>query len=91
MEDRRLKKEAAEEKARKKEEEKLRKLKEQEEKDRVNPKEMFLGHKDYGQFDEDGIPTHNKEGKELAKKSRQKVEAMWKKQKEKLSMLNKKN
>ena len=46
-------------------------------------KEMFLKMKDYGQFDENGIPTHNAEGKELSKKARSKCEAIWKKQNDK--------
>jgi len=44
---------------------------------------MFLKMKDYSKFDEEGIPTHNAEGKELAKKARAKIEGVWKKQDEK--------
>ena len=35
---------------------------------RINPKEMFKSETDkYSQFDEDGIPTHDKDGKEISK------------------------
>ncbi|XP_033152253.1 cysteine--tRNA ligase, cytoplasmic [Drosophila mauritiana] len=35
---------------------------------RVNPKEMFLGETEkYSAFDENGLPTHDKEGKEVSK------------------------
>ena len=35
---------------------------------KVNPKEMFKWETDkYSQFDEDGIPTHDKDGNEISK------------------------
>lgn len=35
---------------------------------RVNPKEMFLAETEkYSAFDENGLPTHDKEGKEVSK------------------------
>lgn len=35
---------------------------------KINPKDMFKGENDkYSQFDEDGIPTHDKDGKEISK------------------------
>ena len=84
MEDRRQKKEAAEQKIRQKEEEKQKKLQKEEDEAKIDPKTMFLDKKnEYSAFDENGIPTHNKEGAELAKKSRTKVEAVWKKQNDK--------
>lgn len=35
---------------------------------KINPKEMFKSEVDkYSLFDEDGIPTHDKDGKEISK------------------------
>ena len=37
----------------------------------VDPAHFFVGDKDkYSAFSEDGIPTHNKEGKELSGKAK---------------------
>jgi cysteinyl-tRNA synthetase len=58
-------------------------LKDEEEKNKINPKEMFLANKDYSKFDENGIPTHNAKGDELGKKPRVKCEGIWAKQNEK--------
>lgn len=35
---------------------------------KINPKEMFLNDERFSKFDENGLPTHDKEGKELSKK-----------------------
>lgn len=35
---------------------------------KIHPKDLFKGETDkYSQFDEDGIPTHDKDGKEISK------------------------
>lgn len=47
------------------------------EKGRMDPKDMFKNGSEkesFGQFDQDGIPTHDNEGKELAKKKRKNLE-----------------
>ena len=52
---------------------------------KVNPKEMFLKMEKYTQFDEEGIPTHQKakEGdKPVNEKLRNKLTKQWKNQKE---------
>ena len=41
---------------------------------------MFLTEKDYGTFDEDGIPTHLKNGNPVKDKARAGFEKRWKKQ-----------
>jgi cysteinyl-tRNA synthetase len=62
-----LKLEAKAEKERAKAEN-LRKQKEKEEKAKINPAEMFLGETEkYSKFDDNGLPTHDKEGQALSK------------------------
>ena len=68
------------EKERKKEEDKLRLKLEEEEKMKLNPKEMFLGKKEYSEWDEQGIPTKNAAGKEVSGKARDKLLKVWEKQ-----------
>jgi len=36
---------------------------------KINPAEMFLKDPKYSQFNEEGLPTHDAEGKELNKKN----------------------
>jgi cysteinyl-tRNA synthetase len=51
-----------------KEQEKQRKLEAEKKQAEIDPATMFFNEPLYGTFDEEGIPTHNKEGKELNKK-----------------------
>lgn len=44
---------------------------------------MFLQKKEFSAFDENGIPTHNAEGKELAKKKLDQLKKLWDKQNDK--------
>ena len=54
------------------------------------PEEMFKSQTDlYSSFDTDGVPTHDKEGKELSKSALKKLKKEWEKQK-KLYESNKK-
>ena len=56
----------------------------------ISPQEMFLSQTDlYSAFDTDGVPTHDKEGKELSKSAYKKLKKEWEKQK-KLYESNKK-
>jgi cysteinyl-tRNA synthetase len=50
-------------------------------KGRKPPTELFVGQEDYSKWDEDGIPTHDKEGKELAKKRRKMLQKEFETQK----------
>ncbi|XP_045870513.1 cysteine--tRNA ligase, cytoplasmic isoform X2 [Meles meles] len=86
----------AEEEKRKKKEEAARKKQEQEAaklaKMKIPPSEMFLSESDkYSKFDENGLPTHDSEGKELskgqAKKLKKLFEAQEKLHKEYLQMV----
>ncbi|XP_065366774.1 cysteine--tRNA ligase, cytoplasmic [Calliphora vicina] len=44
---------------------------------KINPKEMFLQETDkYSQFDENGLPTHDKEGKEVSKGQLKKLQKL---------------
>ncbi len=53
------------------------------EKGLLPPSSVFDEEKDqYSQFDELGIPTHDKDGSELAKKSRKKLQSRYEKQSE---------
>lgn len=70
------------EKQREKERQRLEKLKKEQEKEaqmKIRPREMF---KDgpYSLFNEKGIPTHDKEGKELTKSQVKKLEKLYEKQ-----------
>ena len=61
---------------------------------KIRPQDLFRTEVDkYGQFDEDGIPTHDTSGKELSDKQRKKVLKIWqaqaKKHKEYLAKLEK--
>ena len=48
-----------------------------------NPSDIFAEEKnEYSQFDELGIPTHDKDGAELAKKARKKLQSRYEKQAE---------
>ncbi len=50
------------------------------------PSDIFSEEKDqYSQFDELGIPTHDKDGVELAKKARKKLQSRYEKQAESFS------
>ncbi|XP_070420610.1 cysteine--tRNA ligase, cytoplasmic isoform X3 [Equus przewalskii] len=89
-------KKRAEEEKRKKKEEAARKKQEQEAaklaKMKIPPREMFLSESDkYSKFDENGLPTHDTEGKELskgqAKKLKKLFEAQEKLHKEYLQMV----
>jgi len=52
----------------KKQEEQAKKAAELLEKSKIHQKDMFIGQTDlYSKFDEQGVPTHDKEGKELTK------------------------
>eukprot|EP00300_Choanocystis_sp_HF-7_P027257 c32338_g1_i1.p1 GENE.c32338_g1_i1~~c32338_g1_i1.p1 ORF type:complete len:891 (+),score=218.16 c32338_g1_i1:209-2674(+) len=67
-------------KSRKEEQERLAKEKEQ--KAGVDPKEMFKSETDkYSKFDDQGVPTHDAEGKSLSKSSIKKLQKDWEKQK----------
>ena len=56
----------------------------------IAPEEMFKSQTDlYSAFDEEGVPTHDKEGKELSKSAYKKLKKEWEKQK-KLYESNKK-
>ena len=56
----------------------------------IAPEEMFKSQTDlYSAFDADGVPTHDKEGKELSKSAYKKLKKEWEKQK-KLYESNKK-
>jgi cysteinyl-tRNA synthetase len=52
------------------------------EKGKVAPEQMFqhLTH-EFSTFDQDGIPTHDKEGTEIAKSRRKKLQKEWEAQK----------
>ena len=50
---------------------------------KINPKEMYTAQTDkYSQFDEEGVPTHDHEGKPLSKSSQKNLKKLWDKQKE---------
>lgn len=52
------------------------------EKGKLAPEQMFQHlTSDYSQFDQDGIPTHDKEGAEIAKSRRKKLQKEWEAQK----------
>lgn len=72
----------AEEEKRKKKEEAARKKQEQEAaklaKMKIPPSEMFLSESDkYSKFDENGLPTHDTEGKELSKGQAKKLKKLF--------------
>jgi cysteinyl-tRNA synthetase len=85
LKERELKLQLAEEKRRKAEElkrEQERKQAEKEAKKAMPPNEMFLKEIDkYSKFDEQGIPTHDLEGKEVSKSARKKLEKAHEQQK----------
>lgn len=71
-----------EEEKRKKKEEAARRKQEQEAaklaKMKIPPSEMFLSETDkYSKFDENGLPTHDAEGKELSKGQAKKVKKLF--------------
>ncbi|XP_027387477.1 cysteine--tRNA ligase, cytoplasmic isoform X1 [Bos indicus x Bos taurus] len=75
-------KKRAEEEKRKKKEEATRKRQEQEAaklaKMKIPPSEMFLSESDkYSKFDENGLPTHDTEGKELSKGQAKKLRKLF--------------
>ena len=39
----------------------------------IPPAEMFLGDDRYSKYDDEGVPTHDKEGEPLSKSARKKV------------------
>jgi cysteinyl-tRNA synthetase len=52
------------------------------EKGKVAPEQMFLNlTNDFSKFDENGIPTHDKQGEEIAKSRRKKLQKEWDSQK----------
>jgi cysteinyl-tRNA synthetase len=52
------------------------------EKGKIPPEQMFLSFdKEYSKFDENGIPTHDNEGTEVAKSRRKKLQKEWDAQK----------
>ncbi|XP_072826630.1 cysteine--tRNA ligase, cytoplasmic isoform X3 [Vicugna pacos] len=72
----------AEEEKRRKKEDAARKRQEQEAaklaKMKISPSEMFLSETDkYSQFDENGLPTHDAEGKELSKGQAKKLKKLF--------------
>lgn len=54
---------------------------EKEAKKNLNPKDMFRNSGEYANFDENGLPTHAKDGSELPKSKIKKLKAEWEKQK----------
>lgn len=66
-------KQAAKEEQLKKQQEKLEKMK-------IPPEKMFLNDPQYSKFDEKGLPTHDKEGNPLSKKTLKYVEKEFEKQ-----------
>lgn len=52
------------------------------EKGKLAPEQMFLGLvEEFSKFDDNGIPTHDKEGAEVAKSRRKKLQKEWDAQK----------
>lgn len=50
---------------------------------KINPKEMFISQTDkYSEFNENGVPIKDKDGKELSKNQVKKVQKEWEKQNE---------
>jgi hypothetical protein len=48
----------------------------------INPKDMFKNTPEgYTKFDEEGVPTHDKDGQELSKSAYKKLKKDWEKQK----------
>ena len=77
-----LKDEAKAEKERQKAEAK-RKAEEKEAKAKIPPKEMFLNMTDlYSKFDDEGVPTHDKDGEPLSKGAAKKLQKEYAKQKD---------
>ncbi|KAL3841577.1 hypothetical protein ACJMK2_019698 [Sinanodonta woodiana] len=71
------------EKEKRKKEQELAKA-EKEAQKRIPPSELFIKETDkYSQFDEKGIPTHDKEGKELAKSATKKLTKLYEAQEKK--------
>ncbi|KAG0172106.1 hypothetical protein DFQ30_011154 [Apophysomyces sp. BC1015] len=58
-----------------------RKRKEKLEKGKVAPQQMFKSSDEFSQFDENGMPTHSKDGEELTKSRRKKLQKEWDTQK----------
>ncbi len=49
----------------------------------LDPRDMFKSQTSlYSKFDEDGVPTHDAEGKELSKSGIKKLKKEWEKQKQ---------
>jgi cysteinyl-tRNA synthetase len=44
---------------------------------RIPAHELFKSDPAYSQWDQDGVPTHDKEGKELSKKQQKYVKGKW--------------
>jgi len=53
----------------------------------IHPRDMFAASEEFGQYDEEGKPTHNKDGKELAKAAKKKVNKEWTAQQKKFDKL----
>ncbi|KAF7728406.1 hypothetical protein EC973_006214 [Apophysomyces ossiformis] len=58
-----------------------RKRREKLEKGRVAPQDMFRSLDEFSKFDENGMPTHTKDGEELTKSRRKKLQKEWDTQK----------
>ncbi|KAI1297858.1 Cysteine--tRNA ligase, cytoplasmic [Halotydeus destructor] len=55
-----------------------------EEKNKINPKEMFLNEKDkYSSFDANGLPTHDAKGEEISKGQQKKLLKLFQQQEKK--------
>jgi len=80
-EDKRKEEERKQEEKRKQKEKKEKEAKEKLEKAKIPPNKLFLKDDNYTQWDENGLPTHDKEGKQITKGQGKKLKKMWDKQK----------
>ncbi|CAO3616943.1 unnamed protein product [Cunninghamella echinulata] len=61
--------------------ERERKRLEKLEKGRINPVDMFKNNDEFSKFDEQGLPTHTKDGEEITKSRKKKLQKEWDSQK----------
>lgn len=61
--------------------ERERKRLEKLEKGRINPVDMFKGRDEFSKFDDQGLPTHTKDGEEITKSRKKKLQKEWDTQK----------
>ncbi|CAO3608306.1 unnamed protein product [Cunninghamella blakesleeana] len=61
--------------------ERERKRLEKLEKGRINPIDMFKGKDEFSKFDDQGLPTHTKDGEEITKSRKKKLQKEWDTQK----------